>query len=50
MDMASKFILPRTSALLFEILSLFEFFYEENTCHTILFALPGNPLQGQEVQ
>lgn len=39
MDMASKFILLRTLALLFEILSLFEFFNEENTCHVTQFYL-----------
>lgn len=39
MDMASKFILLRTSTLLFEILSLFEIFYEENTCNVTQFYL-----------
>jgi len=39
MDMASKFILLRTSTLLFEILSLFEIFNEENTCDVTQFHL-----------
>lgn len=47
MDTDSKFCLLRTSTLLFEILSLFEFFNEENTSHVALFlffGLPGIPL------
>lgn len=39
MDMASKRILLRTSTLLFEILSLFEIFNEENTLHVTQFYL-----------
>lgn len=52
MDMASKFSLLRTSTLLFEILSLLEFFYEENACHVTQFFLvcQASLFPGQEVE
>lgn len=52
MDMASKFNLLRTSTLLFEILSLLEIFYEENTCHVTQFFLvcQASLFPGQEVE
>lgn len=50
--MTSKFSLLRTSTLLFEILSSFEFFYVENTGHVtqVVLVCQASPFPGQEVQ
>lgn len=54
MDMASKFRLLRTSTLLFEILSLFEFFMRKiQSCDPLLYffgVCQASPFPGQEAQ